>query len=109
MQVPSPGPELRREGGRRVAIPEEERRHADLAAVRFSPTPVHSCGRRSFGIGLHLREGAGLQVLDSEVRELARHCIADNPSERVTAQDMLVRHMRVHQPSPQPHDVQYAM
>ena len=31
---PRPGPELRREGRIRVSVPEEERRAADLAAVR---------------------------------------------------------------------------
>ena len=57
---PSPGPEMRREGGRRVGVPEEERRAADIAAVR------------------HV-----------EVRVVVQRCVVDDPQARATAAEML--------------------
>ena len=61
-QIPNPGPAKRKEGRRRVDIPEEERRAADLAAVRHP-----------------------------EVRELASRCIVDYDEERADAAEMLAR------------------
>ena len=36
-EAPNPGPEMVKEGRRRVAVPEEQRRAADIAAVRHGP------------------------------------------------------------------------
>ena len=59
---PNPGPEMRKEGRRRVGVPEEERRAADLAAVRH---PV--------------------------IAELARRCIVDDDGERADAAEIVER------------------
>jgi serine/threonine protein kinase len=61
-QIPKPGPAKRKEGRRRVDIPEEERRAADLAAVRHP-----------------------------EVRELADRCIVDFDQDRADAAEMMAR------------------
>jgi serine/threonine protein kinase len=61
-QLPNPGPTKRKEGRRRVDIPEKERRAADLAAVRHP-----------------------------EVWELASRCIVDFDGERADAAEMLER------------------
>ena len=58
-QPPNPGPEVRRERGRRVLVDEVERRADDLAAMR------------------HPR-----------LRALAKMCLADDPDERPTAAEL---------------------
>eukprot|EP01043_Picozoa_sp_COSAG02_P041640 COSAG02_NODE_3468_length_6694_cov_2.962092_4_plen_633_part_00 len=55
-QAPTPGPELMREGRRRVVVPEEERRAADIAAVR-----------------------------QDVISEIVRHCVVDDESDRADA------------------------
>jgi hypothetical protein len=61
-QHPKPGPAKRKEGRRRVDIPEEERRAADLASVRHP-----------------------------EVHELVCRCIVDFDEERADAAEMMAR------------------
>lgn len=61
-QTPNPGPAKRKEGRRRVDIPEEERRAADLAAVRHP-----------------------------KVLKLANRCIVNHEPERADAEEMCVR------------------
>ena len=55
-QAPCPGPELMRQGRRRVVVPEEERRAADIAAVR-----------------------------QDVIAEIVRHCVVDDESQRADA------------------------
>jgi serine/threonine protein kinase len=57
--TPNPGPETRREGGRRMMVPEEERRAADLERVRH---PV--------------------------ILELAARCIVDDDEQRADAAEI---------------------
>lgn len=61
-RLPNPGPEARREHGRRVFVPEAERRAGDLAAMRHP-----------------------------ELTGIARQCLSDDPNDRKSAPELLLQ------------------